>query len=170
MAEEKAAAKKGRANHPEYYPEAQVICACGNTWSVGSTIPVIRTDVCSKCHPFFSGEQRIVDAGGQVERFMKKLERRDRAISEEEQRRAMEKSPDLAVTELDVSTRAKAVLAGAGLKTVGDIMAKLEVGDDELTNLAGFGLKSLATLKKKLRARGFVLPGDPKPRKDSEAA
>ena len=62
--------------HPEYYPEAQVICACGNTWTVGSTVPVVRTDICSKCHPFFTGEQRIVDSGGQVERFMKKLESR----------------------------------------------------------------------------------------------
>ena len=170
MAEAKAAEKKARTNHPEYHSEAHVICACGNTWSVGSTMPVIRTDVCSKCHPFFSGEQRIVDAGGQVERFMKKLERRDRAISEEERRRSMKKSPDLAIAELDISARAKAVLAGAGVKSVGDIVAKLEVSDDELTNLAGFGLKSLATLKKKLRARGFVLPGDAGPQKASEAA
>ncbi|TET51805.1 MAG: 50S ribosomal protein L31 [Anaerolineales bacterium] len=160
---EKAVEKKTGTIHPEYHSEAQVICACGNTWSVGSTMPVIRTDICSKCHPFFSGEQRIVDSGGQVERFMKKLEARDRAISEEEQRRSRGKSPDLAVTDLDISARAQAVLAGAGMKTVGDILAKLELGDDELTNLAGFGLKSLATLKKKLRAREFVLPGDPKP-------
>ncbi|HID87309.1 MAG TPA: 50S ribosomal protein L31, partial [Anaerolineae bacterium] len=46
--------------HPEYYPEAQVICGCGNTFVTGSTKPVIRTDICSACHPFFTGEQRIV--------------------------------------------------------------------------------------------------------------
>jgi large subunit ribosomal protein L31 len=61
--------------HPEYYPQAKVICACGNTWTTGSTKPVIHTDVCSACHPFFTGEQRIVDAEGHVERFIRRLER-----------------------------------------------------------------------------------------------
>jgi large subunit ribosomal protein L31 len=62
--------------HPTYYPEARVICSCGATWTTGSTLPEIRTDVCSTCHPFYTGEQRIVDTAGQVERFMKRLERR----------------------------------------------------------------------------------------------
>ncbi len=62
--------------HPRYYPTARVICSCGNTWTTGSTKPEIRTDVCSACHPFYTGEQRIVDTAGQVERFMKRLERR----------------------------------------------------------------------------------------------
>jgi large subunit ribosomal protein L31 len=62
--------------HPKYYPEAQVICACGNTWTTGATLEVVRTDVCSACHPFFTGEQRIVDTAGQVERFMRRLEKK----------------------------------------------------------------------------------------------
>jgi large subunit ribosomal protein L31 len=62
--------------HPKYYPTARVICSCGNSWLTGSTIEEIRTDVCSACHPFYTGEQRIVDTAGQVERFMKRLERR----------------------------------------------------------------------------------------------
>ncbi len=62
--------------HPKYYPNARVICSCGATWTTGSTVPEIRTDVCSTCHPFYTGEQRIVDTAGQVERFMKRLERR----------------------------------------------------------------------------------------------
>lgn len=62
--------------HPQYYPTARVICSCGNSWITGSTIPEIRTDVCSACHPYYTGEQRIVDTAGQVERFMKRLERR----------------------------------------------------------------------------------------------
>jgi large subunit ribosomal protein L31 len=60
--------------HPTYYHDTQVTCACGNTWTTGSTKKSIRTDVCSACHPFFTGEQRIVDTAGQVERFMKRLE------------------------------------------------------------------------------------------------
>ena len=62
--------------HPKYYPEATVACACGNTWTTGATQEEIRTDVCSACHPFFTGEQRIVDTAGQVERFMRRLERK----------------------------------------------------------------------------------------------
>lgn len=61
--------------HPQYYPQAKVICACGNTWITGATQPVIHTDVCSACHPFFTGEQRIVDTEGHVERFLRRLER-----------------------------------------------------------------------------------------------
>lgn len=68
--------------HPKYYPEAKVICSCGNTFTVGSTQELIRTDVCSACHPFFTGEQRIVDTAGQVERFMKRLERREELATE----------------------------------------------------------------------------------------
>lgn len=60
--------------HPTYYPDAVVVCACGNTFTVGSTVKMIRTDVCSACHPFFTGEQRIVDTAGQVDRFMKRLQ------------------------------------------------------------------------------------------------
>ena len=70
--------------HPAYYPEATVICACGNTWTTGATQETVRTDVCSACHPFFTGEQRIVDTAGQVERFMRRLERKVELAEEEE--------------------------------------------------------------------------------------
>ena len=60
--------------HPEYFPEAVMRCACGNTWTTGSTVPEVRTDVCSACHPFFTGEQRIVDSEGRVDRFYRRLE------------------------------------------------------------------------------------------------
>lgn len=66
--------------HPKWYPEAQVTCACGTTFTVGSTQPVIRTDVCSNCHPFYTGEQRIVDTAGRVDRFMMRLERREQKV------------------------------------------------------------------------------------------
>ena len=58
--------------HPEYV-EATANCACGNTWQTRSTKPNLRVDLCSKCHPFFTGEQRLVDTGGQVERFRRRL-------------------------------------------------------------------------------------------------
>ncbi len=61
--------------HPKWYPNARVICACGNTWTVGATVEEIHTDLCSNCHPFFTGQTRIVDTEGQVDRFYKRLDR-----------------------------------------------------------------------------------------------
>jgi large subunit ribosomal protein L31 len=63
--------------HPEYFPEARVVCGCGNSFVTGATQQLIKTDICSACHPFFTGEQRIVDAAGQVERYMRRLEKRE---------------------------------------------------------------------------------------------
>lgn len=60
--------------HPQWYPEATVTCACGNTFTTGSTVPAIRVEMCSACHPFFTGQQKFVDTLGQVDRFIKKTE------------------------------------------------------------------------------------------------
>jgi large subunit ribosomal protein L31 len=57
--------------HPEYV-EAKVHCACGNEWETNATKPLLRVEVCSNCHPFFTGEQRIVDTAGRVERFKRR--------------------------------------------------------------------------------------------------
>jgi len=57
--------------HPEYV-EATVVCACGSTWQTRATKPRLHVEVCSNCHPFFTGEQRIVDTAGRVERFLKR--------------------------------------------------------------------------------------------------
>ncbi len=57
--------------HPKYYL-ADVHCACGNTFQAGSTLPEIRVEICSQCHPFFTGKQKFVDTAGRVERFKKK--------------------------------------------------------------------------------------------------
>lgn len=62
--------------HPQYVPNAKVACACGATFETGSTKKEIRVEICSKCHPFFTGKQRIVDSGGQVEKFKKRLEKK----------------------------------------------------------------------------------------------
>jgi len=57
--------------HPEYH-KTLVTCACGNSWTTGATTPEIRVDVCNKCHPFFTGQQRIVDTLGRVERLRRR--------------------------------------------------------------------------------------------------
>ena len=58
--------------HPKYYPDAQVVCACGNTFITGSTKKMLKVELCSQCHPFFTGERRVVDTAGRVERFKKR--------------------------------------------------------------------------------------------------
>jgi large subunit ribosomal protein L31 len=62
--------------HPQYFPEAKVICSCGNTFTVGSTKKEIRVELCSKCHPYYTGEQRVVDTAGRVERFRRRYEKK----------------------------------------------------------------------------------------------
>lgn len=60
--------------HPQWYPEAEVVCACGNMFTVGSTKTKIKVEICHKCHPFFTGEMKFVDTLGRVERFQKKIQ------------------------------------------------------------------------------------------------
>lgn len=73
--------------HPNYV-EATVVCACGNSWTTRSTKPSLRTDLCNVCHPFYTGEQRIVDTAGQVERFMRRVEAASSTSSRPSKRQA----------------------------------------------------------------------------------
>jgi len=61
--------------HPTYYPDTKATCSCGNTFTLGSTKNEIKVELCSKCHPFFTGEQRVVDTAGRVERFRRRYDR-----------------------------------------------------------------------------------------------
>ena len=58
--------------HPQWFDDAKVSCACGNTFTVGATKPELRVEICSKCHPFFTGEMKFVDTQGRVEKFQAK--------------------------------------------------------------------------------------------------
>ena len=58
--------------HPTYHTQAQVECSCGNTFKVGSVMESIKVEICSACHPFYTGEEKIIDTGGRVERFKKR--------------------------------------------------------------------------------------------------
>ena len=55
--------------HPQYYPKSKITCACGHSFTTGSTQENIKVDICSKCHPFFTGSQQLIDTRGRVERF-----------------------------------------------------------------------------------------------------
>lgn len=61
--------------HPTYYPKAKVTCACGNSFTTGSTVEEMHVEICSACHPFFTGKQKIMDAAGRVDRFKKRAEK-----------------------------------------------------------------------------------------------
>ena len=63
--------------HPEYFDDATVTCSCGNKFTAGATKKVLKVELCSKCHPFFTGEQRIVDTAGQVERFRRRYKMKE---------------------------------------------------------------------------------------------
>jgi large subunit ribosomal protein L31 len=145
--------------HPTWYPEARVTCACGNTWTTGASQPEIRTDICSACHPFYTGEQRIVDTEGQVDRFMKRLQVRDARRQEVEDRAAAKTPLTLSLNEIGLDKRTATLLVESGLATAGDALNKLaEGGDDALLSIPGVGRKIVSDLKRALRARGFELP------------
>lgn len=55
--------------HPKYFPEATVTCACGNVFTIGSTKPKLEVEICSSCHPFFTGNEKVMDIAGRVEKF-----------------------------------------------------------------------------------------------------
>jgi len=146
--------------HPTYYPDAKVTCAsCGNTWTTGSTKKELRVDICSNCHPFFSGEaSRIIDIEGQVDRFYKKLQARQTHVEAQQAREAAKSSPDRPIVELGLSARATESLTKAGIETVSQFLAKLNEGDAALLAISGFGQSALTSAKKKLRSLGYEVP------------
>ena len=144
--------------HPTYYPNAKVVCSCGNTWTTGSTVELIHTDVCSNCHPFYTGEQRIVDTEGQVDRFYRKLEARQEYLQEIKEREVARTSPLTPISELELGKRAEQALAQAGITQIGQALELMQQGDLAILTVENFGRKSLADLKRRLKARGFELP------------
>jgi large subunit ribosomal protein L31 len=148
--------------HPTYY-QAKITCAsCGATWVAGSTKKEIRVDVCSNCHPFFTGESsRLMDIEGQVDRFYKKLEARQTHVRKKKEREAARKPDEQKVAELGLSTRANEALAKAGIESLGQLIAKIGEGDEVMLAIPGFAQSNLTSAKKKLRALGYDLPGAP---------
>lgn len=74
--------------HPKYYPEAKVICACGNNFTTGSTLPELKVEICSVCHPFYTGKQKLVDSARRVEKFKIKVEAKAKAKPVHKNKRA----------------------------------------------------------------------------------
>lgn len=146
--------------HPTYYPDAKVTCAsCGRTWTTGSTKKEIRLDLCSNCHPFFTGEaQRILDTEGQVDRFYKKLSVRQAYVEQQQAKEELKGSPVRTIAELGLAARATEALKNAGIENVGQFLEKLSGGNEAALAIPGFGQASLTAIKKKLKALGYELP------------
>ena len=145
--------------HPEWYSTASVTCACGNTWETGAAVPEIRTDICSACHPFYTGEQRIVDTEGRVDKFLKRLRQRDVIANEAEDREASKTPGDLPIEELGLNTRTFNVLQDNDVRIVDDIINKFTAnGDDAFLEMSGIGRQALADIKKSLRNAGYEVP------------
>jgi large subunit ribosomal protein L31 len=73
---------------PKYYPKANVHCACGNNFTVGSTKEIIETEVCSNCHPFYTKKEKIMDTMGRVQKFKAKLEKKSTTVKKVKNPRA----------------------------------------------------------------------------------
>jgi len=146
--------------HPTYYPDAKVSCAsCGKEWTTGATKPELRLDVCSNCHPFFTGEaQRLLDTEGQVDRFYKKLSARQAYVERQKEKEELQGSPDRLIAELELPARAQDALSKAGIENVGQFLEKLEEGSAAALAIPGFGQASLTATKKKLKSLGYILP------------
>jgi len=146
--------------HPTYYPDAKVSCAsCGKEWTTGATKPELRLDVCSNCHPFFTGEaQRLLDTEGQVDRFYKKLSARQAYVEQQKEKEELQGSPDRLISELELPSRAQDALSKAGIENVGQFLAKLEEGNAAALAIPGFGQASLTATKKKLKSLGYIIP------------
>ena len=146
--------------HPTYYPDAKVTCAsCGTTWTTGSTRKEIRVDICSNCHPFFTGEaQRLLDIEGQVDRFYKKLSARQTYVEQQKVKEELRGSPARPIEELGLTSRANDALKKAGVENVGQFLERLNNGNEGVLSIAGFGQASLTAAKKKLRSLGYELP------------
>ncbi len=74
--------------HPNWYPEARVHCACGNTFTTGSTIKEIAVEICSACHPLFTGQQKLIDTAGRVDKFNQRAAAAEKKKQEAQSRKA----------------------------------------------------------------------------------
>lgn len=73
--------------HPNWHPDAKVTCACGNTFTIGATLPKIEVEVCSNCHPFFTGKMKYVDVAGRVDAFKSKQKKAKKKIIKKSEKR-----------------------------------------------------------------------------------
>ena len=96
--------------HPKWFKDAKITCACGNTFTVGATVPEIQVEVCSKCHPFYTGEQRFVDSASRIQKFQTKQKASEGYVS-----KAIKKQRELAAKKSETGPKSlREMLANLG--------------------------------------------------------
>lgn len=142
--------------HPEWYPDAKVIVEGEVVMTVGATKPVLNVEIWSGTHPFYTGTQRLLDTEGQVDRFMRRLRKREELREVQEVAEEKRDPTNLSVDAMSLGTRATKALEEGGITTVGDVLEQLNKGDDALLSLAGIGQKALIDIKRYMRAEGLI--------------
>jgi len=142
--------------HPKWYPNAKVIVEGEIVMTVGSTKPELSIEVWSGSHPFYTGAQRLMDTEGQVDRFMRRLQKREEIQTQTETVKQSRNPENFSVEEMELGTRANSALAQAGLTTVGDVLALLKKGDDEILALQGIGQTALIKIKRYMRDEALI--------------
>lgn len=142
--------------HPKWYPDAKVVVDGEVIMTVGSTQPELRVEIWSGTHPFYTGTQRLIDTEGQVDRFMRRLQKREELVKEEEVIEEKAKPVNLTVDGIGLNTRATKALQTADVTTVGDVLALLNQGEDALLALPGIGQRALIDIKRFLRTEGLI--------------
>ena len=142
--------------HPKWYPDAKVIVEGEVVMTVGSTLPEISVEIWSGTHPFYTGTQRLLDTEGQVDRFMRRLQRREELRTVVEEEAEKRDSTKLTVDSMSLGTRATNALNESEVTTIGDVLELLEKGEDALLALPGIGQKALIDIKRFLRAENLI--------------
>ncbi len=142
--------------HPKWYPDAKVIVEGEVVMTVGSTRPQLVVEVWSGTHPFYTGTQRLMDTEGQVDRFMRRLQKRQEIQTTVEDTQQGRRPENFAIDMMDLGTRANNALRDAGLTTYGDLLNLLKQGDDAVLALQGIGQTALIKIKRGLRDEGLI--------------
>ncbi len=142
--------------HPEWYPDAKVVVDGEVVATVGSTQPEIRVEIWSGTHPFYTGTQRLLDTEGQVDRFMRRLQRREEYKAEQEAKAEKEVETNISVEAMGLGKRVEKALLEAEASIAQDLIDLLEQGDDALLAINGIGQKALIDIKRYLRANGMI--------------
>ena len=142
--------------HPKWYPDAKVLVEGEVVMTVGSTQPEINVEIWSGTHPFYTGTQRLLDTEGQVDRFMRRLQRREELQKEAAVAEEKRDARNLEVGAMALGTRATNALIEANVTTIGDVLNLLNQGEDNLLALPGVGQKALIDIRRFLRAEELI--------------
>lgn len=142
--------------HPVWYPDAKIVVDGEVVATAGSTQPEIRVEIWSGTHPFYTGTQRLLDTEGQVDRFMRRLQRREEYKAAQEKQEEEAVPTNISVEAMGLGARAEKALIEAGAMIAQDLIELLEKGDDALLAISGIGQKALIDIKRYLRAEGMI--------------